>query len=487
VKLEHYGDWGISYVFIKNDRAKVPLQRYWTTRYVITLFIGLIIIAFVSAIWIRHQALENRLELMEFMAEETANRFLNINDKPLTQEESIKDFLEERGQFKNMESNPFIYITTSDGIILTSNRPVSPLESRINPTILSNASDIQKIPLGDEQVEYYIIKKPIQYESFLFGWVVIAETEANLLKVNQEYQQLFIMIIGLAILGWIVIYYLSRKLAKPIKEVAHAAREVQGGNYNIQLPNNMKIEELDELIVSFRAMSEQLQKLESLRNELLAGVTHELKTPVTSISGLLQAVNEGIVEGEEAKEFLNISLKESTKMKKMVEDLLAFNSFVANAVPLNMEHHIINKLVKDIVYQWELTQKEPGIKIEINFLTEPLQVKVDSIRLQQIITNLLNNAQQSMDKVGHIDVIIGKQNFFVTIDIKDTGSGIPEEEQSLIFERFYRGEGKKFKVGGLGLGLPFSKMIAQAMGGNLELLSSSSSGTTFRIYLPLLT
>ncbi|QHS23716.1 HAMP domain-containing histidine kinase [Virgibacillus sp. MSP4-1] len=468
-------------MFMKNNKKRIPLQRYWTTRYLYTLAVGLLVVAVISAIWIRHQTFETRINIMNFMAQEISNRF--VNDEPVRPEEDVRKFLEERGQFSNMESNPYIYIVNTEGVILSSNRPQSPYEQRINPSVLNNDQQVQKLTT-DEAGSLYLVKQPIQVGSVLFGWVVVMETEDNLYRVNQEYQQLLMIIAVLALLGWAAIYFLSKRLSRPIKDVAKAARQVQEGNYNIELPSEAREEEVYELVHSFKEMSQQLQKLEGLRSELLAGVTHELKTPITSVSGLLQAVKDDVVSGEEAKEFLDISLKETTKMKKMVEDLLAFNSFVANAVPMTFETHSVHKLVKETIHQWEMTQDDQRPDISISLPEQELQVRVDSVRFQQIMTNLLNNANQAMEATGQIHITVKAGPELIHIDVQDTGTGIPEAEQTFIFERFYRGEGKKYKVGGLGLGLPFSKMIAQAMDGDLELLSSSESGTTFRFSLP---
>ncbi|RKO63347.1 HAMP domain-containing sensor histidine kinase [Caldibacillus debilis] len=342
---------------------------------------------------------------------------------------------------------------------------------------------MQKLELGSTG-SFYVVKKKAEVDSYVLGWVVFAAPEENLVKVNQEYGQLLIMITGLLLLGWAAIYFLSKRLATPIKEVAKAARQVQEGNYDIELRDDAREEEIHDLIHSFKEMSKQLQQLEKLRNELLAGVTHELKTPVTSISGLLQAIADGVVTGDEAKEFLRISLKETAKMKKMVEDLLAFNSFVANAVPIQKEIRSLNELVEEIVRQWELVQEEDTVEVRIFPLKEDVRVDTDPIRLQQIFTNLLNNAKQAMDDGGKIDIRLAADDRHVTVDVIDTGSGIPEEEQPFIFEKFFRGKSKKYKVGGLGLGLPFSRLIAQALGGDLELVESSKEGTTFRITLP---
>src|SRR5699024_406191 len=151
------------------------------------------------------------------------------------------------------------------------------------------------------------------------------------------------------------IYLLSKRLSKPITDVATAAEKVKDGNYDFELPKNIPEKEVHQLIKSFKEMSEKLKALETLRTELLAGGTHELKITVTLMSGLNQAVEDGVVEEEEADEFLEISLQETKKMKTMVEDLLAFNSFVANAVPLQLQVYDAEKLVNDVIHQWKVT------------------------------------------------------------------------------------------------------------------------------------
>ncbi|HWL13918.1 MAG TPA: HAMP domain-containing sensor histidine kinase, partial [Ureibacillus sp.] len=343
--------------------------------------------------------------------------------------------------------------------------------------------NVEKITIPELEVDYYVIKKEIEIDDEVIGYVFVLESKEQLTKVNQEYGQLAIFIVSLGILGWIAIYFLSRRLSRPIMNVAEAAKQVQDGNYDIQLPSSIKEKEVYELVSSFKDMATRLQQLEKTRAELLAGVTHELKTPVTSISGLLQAVKDGVVTGDEAEEFIKMALVETAKMKTMVGDLLSFNSFAVDAVPVKIDQYEVNQLLGDIISQWEMTHETEQIKIEYKKLFEDRIVSADLVRIQQIVTNLLTNAAQAMPNGGMISISLQNQKSFVEVLVQDTGSGIPQKDQPFIFERFFRGENKKYAVRGLGLGLPLSKMMAQSIGGDLILVNSHQEGTTFKILL----
>ena len=469
---------------LKNRKKKrVSLTRYWTTRYLLTLCIGLTIIAFISAIWLRHTTLVYRLDMIEFMAEEMTHRISDNVDAGIPNGDNPGLF-RERDRFMNMDIKPVIYIVNTEGKIISSNRPKGPREQTIQADILSSSDEVQKLTYNGTSKVFYAVKKKIEIADEQVGWVVIVESKERLTHLNQEYGQLAIMIGSLALLGLGAIYFLSRRLATPIKEVAAAAKQVQQGNYNIKLPENLKEEEVYELVRSFKEMAMRLKQLESMRTELLAGVTHELKTPVTSISGLLQAIQDGVVSGDDAREFVKMAINETSKLKTMVGDLLAFNSFAVNAIPVKFEELEINRMVQDVVNQWRLMQDTDDVQLTLTTLKELVTVNIDAIRFQQIFTNLFTNAEQAMKGQGNINVVLYNEKESVVITVSDHGQGIPKEEQDLVFERFYRGENKKYDVRGLGLGLPLSKMMAQSIHGDLHLVESSEKGTTFKLIIP---
>ncbi|TMU84109.1 HAMP domain-containing histidine kinase [Bacillus sp. BHET2] len=471
-------------MFTKN---KPSLLRYWTTRYLITLIVGLLVIAIISALWIRKTTIDNRLNLTHVVAQEVADRIVT-SDGQIMIPPILKDVVKERSKFLQLDEPPLTYVINPEGHVLSDKDHFRGPRDRQPPfqQIPSSFYEKREVEIeldGDQHEKAYAISEPIESEDEVLGYVVMITLEKNLAKVNQEYRLLAIMLVSLALLGWLVIYYLSRKLSAPIAEVAQAAMLVSEGNYEISLEQKAKEKEVYELVDSFQQMATKLQNLEQLRSELLAGVTHDLKTPVTSISGLIQAVKDEVVTEGEAKEFLDISLKEVDRLQRMIGDLLDFNSFSAGAIPIRTEWVNMNELVEDITKHWEQTQVEKSFDLSLSL--EEVEAQVDPLRIEQILINLLNNGRQSLSEdQGELIVRLLKKENRIAIEVQDTGSGIPENEQKLIFERFYRGEHKKLKVRGLGLGLPFSKMLAKAQGGNLYLKDSSPSGTTFVLELP---
>ncbi|MEH7112810.1 HAMP domain-containing sensor histidine kinase [Neobacillus niacini] len=465
------------------NKKRTTLLKYWTTRYLFTLIVGLIILGAGSLWWIQKTTLENRLNLMEYLAVETANRVIQSNGM-MEVAPFFNRMLEERSRVLQIDKEPELFITDLKGEeIFSRSRHMGPgrmgqknqNKLDVPSEVFENNDTIQKLDVESLGV-VYAVKSPIMESDNQIGWVVLMQSADELSEVKQEYRLLVILLVGLGLLGWIVIYLLSKKVLKPIQEVAHAAAQIKDGNYDLNLNTESNELEIVELVSSFTEMTNRLMQLEKLRAELLAGVTHDLKTPLTSISGLVQAVRDGVVTGEEREEFLGITLKEVNRLQTMIADLLDFNSLAAGAFSIRPDYCNMNEIVQEIVREWSLTQPH-SLRYQVVVPEEMLYRTIDPLRLQQIMINLLNNASQSLNGEGLITVILSENS----IDIKDTGPGIPEAEQPYVFERFFRGEKKKLKVRGLGLGLPFSKMLAKALQGDLILKESSSKGSTFSI------
>ncbi|MFJ7683899.1 HAMP domain-containing sensor histidine kinase [Peribacillus butanolivorans] len=468
---------------MKKTRKRTTLQRYWTKRYVLTLISGLVLLSIFSLWWMEKTALEYRLSLLKYLADETSDRAIKANGQ-IVVGPVLSEIVEEREKILHLNQQPIIYIVDPDGSIIYTMPQlyIDADENKLPSVIMKNPELIQKVKISDNKV--YVVKAPITFNEETKGWVVIAQEEGALKELNQDHGLLAIMIGGLLVLGTGVIYLLSRQISRPIQDVANAAVQVREGNYDIHFKEEEEIreEEIYELIESFKEMTNRLKAMEKLRAELLAGVTHDLKTPVTSISGLIQAVKDDVVTGEQSKEFLDISLKETKRLQGMIEDLLNYNAISAGAFKIRVQKENINTFIQEIAYRWKVTQDDQEFNLDIKVPEEPIFGQIDSLRMQQIVINLLNNARHSLDGIGKLEInLYEKEDNRICIDVQDSGRGIPLHEQQYVFEPFYRGEDKKLKIRGLGLGLPFSKMLAKAQKGDLVLKESNEQGTTFTI------
>ncbi|WP_170206432.1 hypothetical protein [Psychrobacillus lasiicapitis] len=196
---------------------------------------------------------------------------------------SIRTILERRGEEFPIETRPLTYVINTDGTVLFQQEgPGKRNGQRIStlPASLFAKTEV-KFDLNGETA--YAISAPIEEASQTIGYIVMIQRKQDLLDTNQEYRLLFIMLAAIGLLRYGVIFYLAKQLAKPISRVAFAAKQIERGSYDISLPEQKNIkEEIGDLVDAFHTMSSRLSHLEQLRSELLAGVTHDLKTPVTS-------------------------------------------------------------------------------------------------------------------------------------------------------------------------------------------------------------
>ncbi|QRG70840.1 HAMP domain-containing histidine kinase [Brevibacillus choshinensis] len=314
------------------------------------------------------------------------------------------------------------------------------------------------------------------------GGVYYVSTRLNTDQV-QTYIMIMISIGVITLCGWAIVYVLSRSLTLPLRQLAVAAQQVSSGNYRPELPDATRIKEseISQLIHSFDDMTNRLGQLERMRTDLLAGVSHELRTPVTSIRGMIQAVKDGVVTGKEADEFMQISMDEAKRLQAMVNDLLDFTSLEAGAIAKELSPVHLSSYLKQIVSQWHAVPAFSAVHVTILGLPEEIVWNGDKAHLTQILLNLLNNSAAA--GASSIELRIEQSEKLLAIEVADNGRGIPSDEAPFIFERYYRGDSKRKKKQGLGLGLTICRMLANANGGDVKLLDTSANGTSFLLTL----
>ncbi|WP_338825294.1 Sensor histidine kinase ResE [Moorella humiferrea] len=228
------------------------------------------------------------------------------------------------------------------------------------------------------------------------------------------------------------------------------------------------------------------KKLEQLRQEFLAGVSHDLRTPLTFIQGYAEALADGLAAGEkERQEYINIILAEAVRLRRLVDDLLELNKMAAGQLPLEMAVIDVKELLAGVVRKFRPLLAEQGLELELEMPPSLPTVRADAGRLEQVMTNLLDNARNHTPPGGRIKVTAGQVDKDIKVSVIDTGSGIPAEDLPYIWERFYKvDKSRSRRDGGSGLGLAIVKSLVEAHGGRVEVESQLGKGSTFSFYLP---
>ncbi len=230
----------------------------------------------------------------------------------------------------------------------------------------------------------------------------------------------------------------------------------------------------------------KIKELERTRAEFVANVSHELKTPLTSIIGFVETLKEGAIEDPENRlKFLGIIDEHSQKLQALIEDLLSLSKLESGTGKLKIERVDLHKIFSKITDLLKRNLEQKCVKLEIDLEATPFIIHADPLLIEQALTNLLENAIKYNKPEGKISVQVLRSTRGTTIRVEDSGIGIPVKDLPRIFERFYRVEKSRSREsGGTGLGLSIVKHIVEKHSGEIEVASSEDRGTTFTITLP---
>jgi two-component system, OmpR family, phosphate regulon sensor histidine kinase PhoR len=229
----------------------------------------------------------------------------------------------------------------------------------------------------------------------------------------------------------------------------------------------------------------EIKKLEQMRKDFVANVSHELKTPVTSIKGFSETLIDGAMNNPDTLEaFLSIINKESNRMQSLIQDLLDFSKIEQQEFKLNIQNFDLYELIKEVIMMLNKKAKSKDIRLEHEFNREELYIQGDHDRLKQVFINIITNAILYTPPNGYVKVSLFDYEKTVKVHIKDTGVGIKQEEIPRIFERFYRVDRARSRdSGGTGLGLAIVKHLVEAHHGNITVKSAPGEGSEFIIEL----
>ncbi|MGM9987422.1 MAG: sensor histidine kinase [Bacillaceae bacterium] len=305
-------------------------------------------------------------------------------------------------------------------------------------------------------------------------------------NVQQQFGELhflFAFMVGSTfLLSILAILFFSRRIVNPIKQLAQATRQIGKGNFQASLNSNRQ-DEIGSLFRDFNSMSQSLQQLDTMRQEFVSNVSHEIKAPLTSIKGFAQILRNDDLSSEERERYLRIIIEESTRVSFLSEQLLTLASLDSEAKKVNIQPYSLKKQLQDIILSLEPRWVEKDMTIEMDVL--PIQLKGDAILLHQVWTNLIENSIKFCPAQSTL-TIYTKMTDQLEVVIKDNGPGIEKEHLDRLFERFYKADQTRNRqVKGSGLGLAIVEKIVTIHGGHIEVQSEVGKGTTFKVIFPV--
>jgi signal transduction histidine kinase len=278
-------------------------------------------------------------------------------------------------------------------------------------------------------------------------------------------------------------FILSRRILAPVKALTHAASQLGKGDFSQRVHSDDK-GEVGKLAQSFNSMADNLERAEQLRRNMVADVAHELRTPLSNLSGYLEAIHDGVIKPD--ADAIRLLGEEASSLSRLVDDLQELSLADADELKLFRQKEDISKLIKQAIAAWQSQTSAKRITISATLPDKLPPASVDSHRIKQVLHNLLENAIAHTGQGDSITVKAWEHDNQLKISVVDTGEGIPDEDLPNIFERFYRVDRSRTRAtGGSGLGLTIAKRLVEAHGGKIEVESELGKGSTFTLTLPI--
>jgi two-component system, OmpR family, sensor histidine kinase BaeS len=278
--------------------------------------------------------------------------------------------------------------------------------------------------------------------------------------------------------------WLTRSIAKPIEAVSRAAASLSDGNLatRVDLNRSYSKEALD-LARDFNKMASSLEHYEGERQAMIADIAHELRTPLTTIQFRLDALEDHVVEF--SPDEITLLKGQVGLLSRLIDDLRTLSLAEAGRLSFNVSTIDLSALVKNVAQQFQSKSEHVAIRLSV-YADAPVQVQGDSDRLIQILNNLLDNAFKVTPSGGYIEVSMRQAENQVMLSVRDSGSGIPEDELESVFERFVQGKRRDTRDKGSGLGLAIVKSLVMLHGGSIKAFNHSE-GAQFDVMLPVST
>lgn len=333
--------------------------------------------------------------------------------------------------------------------------------------------------------EYITVKHIINYEFSTKGYVTVHYETAKLKnQANERNEVCYITYLFIYVLAFVMIIIFYFEVSKPLKDILKVTKEYERGNFKAKVTGEFD-DELGRLSASMNYVANEIDEIEDFQRKFIANVSHDFRSPLTSIKGYIEAMMDGTIPPKMHEKYFKIVIAETERLNKLTSSMLTLNNMSSRGMRLNISEFSINDVVKRTIETFGGICRGKNIQFDLTFSDKELLVKADVDKIQQVLYNLVDNAIKFSNNDSFIKISATEKNDKVYISVKDSGIGIPKEDLPKIWDRFYksdlsRGKDKK----GTGLGLCIVKEIIQAHGSNIDVVSTVSVGTEFIFSLP---
>lgn len=380
----------------------------------------------------------------------------------------------------------------SGNLLQLYNKDGTPLLDRNKISLLMDSAQIERVLSGDivrhidtsehqnAHVPHFpVIGLPFQVNGEPYGLFVTVEKNPIEDEIMNSIHLMYIIIL---FFGSFLIIVAARYIVHPILRLTEATKLMAKGKFDVELQTKRK-DEIGALSVSFTEMAQELAKLDQMRQDFVSNVSHEIQSPLTSISGFSKALKQKKLSEESRIHYLTIIEQECERLSRLSQNLLQLSYLQQELHPLKRSTYRLDEQLRKVVIALEPQWTSKDIEMDVQL--EAITVQADEDQLYQVWINLLNNSIKFTPVRGTIRIEAGKNNHLITVSITDNGIGIPEEERADIFKPFHKvDKSRDPSVKGNGLGLSIVKKIIDLHTGDIQVSGAPGTGSTFTVTLP---
>lgn len=451
-------------------------------------------ISVLSYFSLREQRISARLDYLAAEAEEIAYLAADLNSgNGYFFSQNTRQYLNRMAQKVNDEFGAYIAVVDRWGNVMTN---IQTAYSEDPDFVASLSGDEITEALGQvlagENIRVrsmagadptFTVGVPFTQYKTVTGAVFI-QTKAQRIQSGMEdllWQVVAIALVAAA-LGAVAVGVIVRSIMRPLGEISEAAHAMGEGDFSRRLDETRGDRELRQLARTFNGMSDKLADVENGRREFVANVSHELRSPITSIKGFAEGMADGVIPSEEHPKYLRLVAEESNRLSRLVGDLLQLGRLEREDATLEMTEFDMDEMLRRAIIRRMNDLDQKRIDVECDFRVDPCLVEADAERIEQVVINLLDNAIKFTAEKGKITLTTEKTGDQALITVWDNGISIPEEDRGRVFERFFTADRAHTSGKGTGLGLSICQRILEMHGQEIRLLDTEE-GTAFRFTL----